>query len=229
MNITNLAIGISMVAVAAGILFYEANETLPAQVSAGTTVAKQQAPTEIQPNIAAKPEPWNPTTAATDEPLDFEEPVRQPPVLPVAQRTSLWRNRSSEAGYQEVPVEHIQADPLQIAALTEGSPIEVHIPQTGRTFNGVVETVSETVPGVSTVDIAFDGLNDIFHMQMHRGELETHGWVATPEGVFSVEINAATGQGKVISDAATIARWPLEHDMVHLVIEEPSAPSQSGM
>jgi len=230
MKPTNLIIGISIAALAGGFLLFGVDKSLSSEPSeANKTTTLDRALVTRQEINHAYGDAAQLTDVSMSRTIETDAPSRTVSSPTLGQRTSLWITRKNKASRGELPVEYIQADPTAIAYLSAGEPIEIHIPQTGRTFDGVVESVSSPVPGVSTVDISFVGLNDIFHMQMHRGASTTHGWAATPEGIFNLEIDAITGQGKVISDAETIARWPLEHDIVRVTVEEPNGPSQSSM
>ncbi|MCU7906030.1 MAG: hypothetical protein KZQ76_09245 [Candidatus Thiodiazotropha sp. (ex Epidulcina cf. delphinae)] len=128
---------------------------------------------------------------------------------------SLWdTDPTLKPAHEEVPSEYIRTDPSVLAALGMSSQVEVYIPQTGRSYNGKVVKVNSIVSGVAHLDVELDDVDNIYRMSINRGTQATYIWVATPEGVFNVEIDNKSGEGKVTNDADIAARWPLTDDMV---------------
>ncbi|MCU7934900.1 MAG: hypothetical protein KZQ99_08475 [Candidatus Thiodiazotropha sp. (ex Dulcina madagascariensis)] len=115
---------------------------------------------------------------------------------------------------EEVPSEYIRADPSVLAALGMSSQVEVYIPQTDRNYTGKVVEVDSIVSGVTNLNVELDDVESFYRMSINRGALATYIWVATPEGVFNVEIDNESGEGKVTNDADIVARWPLTDDIV---------------
>jgi hypothetical protein len=130
--------------------------------------------------------------------------------------TTLWNvsPRVQHSDEEEVPTEYIQTDSADISALGMASRVEAYIPQTGKTYYGQVVKEDLLIAGVSYLDVELEGIENIYRMSINRGQQATYIWIATPEGVFNIEINSESGKGTIVSSDDTEARWPLKDDAV---------------
>jgi hypothetical protein len=124
--------------------------------------------------------------------------------------TVLWQGMSqtqsekvSDPLADNIEVASIQAEPSQLARLSEGQSVSFFIPQNQRQYQGVVESHYQQFDGKVSVSKGrlLEG-DELSSFMVTRGPDTTVVMVATDDGVYQIEIDNSTGQGTVIDDRA---------------------------
>ncbi len=103
----------------------------------------------------------------------------------------------------DIEMAYIQAEPDRLANLVEGQTVQFEIPQTQKTYQGVVESQYKQFDGkVSVSKGRLEDGDELTSFMLTRGPDTTVVMVVTDDGVYQIEIDNQTGQGTVIDDRA---------------------------
>ncbi|WP_198246742.1 hypothetical protein [methane-oxidizing endosymbiont of Gigantopelta aegis] len=126
------------------------------------------------------------------------------------QTNQLWQNVADPAQLQYkdsldsvIELAYIQTDPDRLANLTEGQTVNFEIPQTQKTYQGVVESHYQQFDGkVNVAKGKITGGDAFSSFSITSGPETTLVMVATEDSVYQIEIDNRTGYGTVIDDRA---------------------------
>jgi len=126
------------------------------------------------------------------------------------QTDQLWQNVADPAQLQHkdpldsvIELAYIQADPDRLANLTEGQRVNFEIPQTQKTYQGVVESYYQQFDGkVKVAKGKITGGDAFSSFSITSGPETTLVMVATEDSIYQIEIDNRTGYGTVIDDRA---------------------------
>lgn len=126
------------------------------------------------------------------------------------QINKLWQNVADPAQNPHkdpldsvIELAYIQAEPLKLANLTEGQTVNFEIPQTQKSYQGLVESNYQQFDGkVKVVKGKITGGDALSSFSITSGPETTLVMVATEDSVYQIEIDNRTGYGTVIDDRA---------------------------
>ncbi len=82
----------------------------------------------------------------------------------------------------------------------EGDPVEIYIPQTARSYSGMVVSETRHFGKVRVLEVDLDYGDESNNMTITSGERQTFIALNTPDGIFNIRVDNQSGNGTVVNE-----------------------------
>lgn len=144
---------------------------------------------------------------------------------------AVWDSISADDSFEHPGPEHIEQIQLLPGTLDQieiGQELELLIPQAARSYITLIDSTHNQLNGVKIWKGTLDDGGDKSNVTITEGEILTFVTISSVEGVFSVEIDNATGRGTMIDEREYKRHMADQDDSVAVPSAPISPPAMEG-